>query len=133
MIRELFLSLPVADIERARGFFGALGLGFDSQFEDPNVACLRLNDHVRVMLAARPTFASFAHKPVGDPVTTTQHLLAITLGSREAVDDMHRRAVEAGAASAGDADDYGFMYQRGFHDPDGHPWAATWMAPSDGA
>ena len=130
MIRQLFISLPVVDVDRARTFFGALGFPFDPAFSDARSACVQLNDQVRVMLLARPLFEGFAHKPVGDPMSSTQHLLAITLDTREAVDAMHRRAVQSGAESAGEAEDHGFMYQRGFHDPDGHPWAITWMDPS---
>jgi hypothetical protein len=130
MIRQLFVSLPVADVDRARRFFTALGLGFDPKFSGANAACLQLSDQVSVMLLARPFFEGLAHKPTADPMSTTQHLFAPVVGSREAVDDLHRRAVEAGGTSAGDADDHGFMYQRGFHDPDGHPWAITWMDPA---
>ena len=126
----LFISLPVADLERARTFFDALGLGFDPRFTDARAACLRISDEVRVMLLGRPVFESFAHKPVADPMTSTQHLLALMLDTREAVDALCERAVAAGAAPAGEADDYGFMYQRGFHDLDGHPWAITWMDPA---
>lgn len=130
MIRHLTISLPVADLDRARRFFIALGLSFDPAFDNPNAAWMSLNAHVSVMLMARPLFEGFAHKPVPDPMTTTQHLLAVYLESREAVDEFHRRALDAGATSAGDADDYGYMYQQAFHDLDGHPWAITWMDSS---
>ncbi|WP_133477625.1 VOC family protein [Cognatilysobacter segetis] len=130
MIRHVFLSLPVADLDRAKAFFAALGLGFDPRFGGADGACVLLNERIAVMLLPRATFERYAHKPVPDPMTTTQHLIAITLDSREAVDDLHDRAVAAGAASSNERDDYGFMYQRGFHDPDGHPWALTWMDPS---
>ena len=130
MIRQMFITLPVADVDRARRFFGALGWSFDPQIGDADAACLVLNETLRIMLAARPVFEKFAHKPIPDPMSTTQHLLAPVVDTREAVDELHRRAIEAGATSGGDAEDHGFMYQQAFHDPDGHPWAITWMAPS---
>jgi hypothetical protein len=131
MSRSLFISLPVADVERARTFFGALGLPFDPKFSDARAACVQINDQLRVMLLARPVFESFAHKPVPDPMTTTQHLLALVLDSREAVDDVCQRAVAAGAVIADEDDEeHAGMYQRAFHDLDGHPWAITWFAPS---
>ena len=130
MIRHLFVSLPVADLDRAKAFFATLGFGFDPKFSGAEAACMPLNPHVAVMLLSRPVFERFAHKPIPDPMSTTQHLLAITLDSREAVDDFHDRAVAAGAASSGERDDYGTMYQRSFHDPEGHPWAISWMDPA---
>lgn len=130
MIRHLTISLPVSDLDRARGFFAALGLSFYPKFTGINTACLVLNQQVSVMLMTRPLFEEFAHKPVGNPMVATQHLLAVYLDTRGAVDEFHRRALEAGATSAGEADDHGFMYQQAFHDPDGHPWAITWMDAS---
>ena len=37
---------------------------------------------------------------------------------------------KAGARSAKAAVDEGFMYSRGFQDPDGHLWDFVWMDPS---
>jgi len=131
MMRSLFISLPVADVARARTFFDGLGLPFDPEFSSDRAACILINEQLRVMLLARAVFESFAHKPVPDPLTTTQHLLALVLDSREAVDEMCRRAVAAGAVIADeDGDEHPGMYQRAFHDLDGHPWAITWFAPS---
>lgn len=130
MIRGVFLSLPVADVARARRFFEALGFAVDPRFSGADAACLQLDARTRVMLLARATFARHAHRAVGDPAESTQHLLAVELQSREAVDRFHDRAVAAGAASTGETDDHGWLYQRGFHDPDGHPWAPTWMDAS---
>ena len=133
MTRSLFISLPVADVERARAFFGALGLPFDRKFSDARAACVLINEHLRVMLLARAVFESFAHKPVPDPMTSTQHLLALVLDSRQAVDALCERAVAAGAVIADEDDEHPGMYQRAFHDLDGHPWAITWFDPSPAA
>ena len=50
------------------------------------------------------------------------------LGSREAVDELVQRAGAAGGR-IGDTDDYPFMYQRQFDDPDGYHWSPFWMKP----
>ena len=42
--------------------------------------------------------------------------------SRAAVDGMVDKALAAGGTEPMDAKDYGFMYQRGFQDLDGHLW-----------
>ncbi len=49
-------------------------------------------------------------------------------GSREAVDALVERAGAAGGR-IGDTDDYPFMYQRQFDDPDGYHYSPFWMKP----
>ena len=44
--------------------------------------------------------------------------------------DAHaRKAVAAGGSTYAEPKDHGFMYQHGFHDPDGHIWEVLWMDP----
>ena len=54
--------------------------------------------------------------------------VAFDLGSREAVDELVERAGVAGGR-IGDTDDYPFMYQRQFDDPDGYHYSPFWMKP----
>jgi predicted lactoylglutathione lyase len=42
---------------------------------------------------------------------------------------MVRKAVAAGGTTYADPKDYGFMYQHGFQDPDGHIWEVFYMDP----
>ena len=50
--------------------------------------------------------------------------------SRKAVDDLVGKAVAAGATTPNAAKDYGFMYQHGYQDLDGHLWEVFWMDPA---
>jgi predicted lactoylglutathione lyase len=43
---------------------------------------------------------------------------------------MVRKAVAAGGHTYAAPRDYGFMYQHGFQDPDGHIWEVFYMDPS---
>jgi predicted lactoylglutathione lyase len=54
--------------------------------------------------------------------------VSFDLGSREAVDELVERAGAAGGR-IGDTDDYPFMYQRQFDDPDGYHYSPFWMKP----
>lgn len=130
MNHPLYLNLPVVDVARSRRFVEALGLDVDASFSGEHATCVRLNEGVMLMLLARPMFESFTTKAVGDPMTSTQHFITLSFESRDAVDDFHRRAVEAGAVSEHEAEDSGAMYQRGFNDPDGHQWGLFWADAS---
>ena len=130
MNHPLYLNLPVSDVARTKRFVEALGLEVDPRFSGEHAVCARLNDGVLLMFLARPMFQSFTKKTAGDPMTSTQHFLTLSFESREAVDDFHQRAVEAGAVTEHDAEDSGVMYQRAFNDPEGHQWGLFWMDPT---
>ena len=68
---------------------------------------------------------------VGGPGTPSPVTVAFELPSREEVDALIAKA-EATGARIGDTDDYGFMYQRQFDDPDGYHFSPFW-ASQDGA
>jgi len=129
MSRLLFLNLPVAHLPASREFFGGLGFGFDERFCDDQAACMVVSDQAYVMLLQRDRFADFVTKPVADANEATALTVAVSAEDREAVDTLADGALAAGAAPCKDPQDYGFMYQRSFHDLDGHLWEIMWMDP----
>ncbi len=129
MSRLLFLNLPVADLPASRKFFEGLGFGFDERFCDDDAACMVVSDQAFVMLLQRARFADFVVKPVADAGEQTALTIAISADDRAAVDSFAEQALAAGATPCKDPQDYGFMYQRSFHDLDGHLWEVMWMDP----
>ena len=128
MSRLLFLNLPVSDLPASRAFFDALGFGFDEKFCDEQAACLVVSEQAYVMLLQRDRFADFVTKPVADANQATALTVAISAEDRDAVDAFAEAALAAGATPGKDPQDYGFMYQRSFHDLDGHLWEVMWMS-----
>ena len=129
MSRLLFLNLPVAHLSASRAFFDTLGFRFDERFSDEQAACMIVSDQAFVMLLERDRFADFVTRPIADAHQATALTVAIGADSREAVDAFAETALTAGATAAKDPQDYGFMYQRSFHDLDGHLWEVMWMDP----
>jgi uncharacterized protein len=127
--RLLFLNLPVADLPASREFFGGLGFSFDDRFCDDGAACMVVSDKAYVMLLERDRFAEFVTKPVADAEAATALTVAVSVEDRDAVDAFADAALAAGAGAGKDPRDYGFMYQRSFHDLDGHLWEVLWMDP----
>ncbi len=128
--RQLFVNLPVENLDRTVAFFTALGFGFNPKFTDENATCLVISEHIQVMLLVEPFFAGFTKKPIADARAATEVLLALSCESREEVDAMVAKAVAAGAAAPTPANDLGFMYQHAFEDLDGHQWEVFWMDES---
>jgi predicted lactoylglutathione lyase len=126
----IFVTLPVKDLKRSVDFFTKLGYTFNPQFTDEKGTCMIVSDNIFVMLLVEPYFRGFIKKDVADSSTTAEVILGLTADSRAAVDEHVSKAVAAGATTIEAATDYGFMYQHGFQDLDGHLWSVTWMDPN---
>lgn len=127
MNTQIFVNLPVRDLDKAKAFFNALGYPVNPQFTDANAACLVISDTIYVMLLVEPFFQGFTRKPICDARTHTEVLLCLSVDSRSDVDAMVAKALAAGGREPMEAKDYGFMYQRGFEDLDGHLWEVVHM------
>lgn len=127
MPRQLFVNLPVKDLDRSVRFFTALGFSFNPQFTDENATCMIIGSDCYAMLLVEKFFATFTSKPIADANRSIQVINALGLDSREDVDAMANQALASGGSAAGEPKDYGFMYQRSFHDPDGHLWEVFHM------
>ena len=128
MSPRIFVNLAVADLERARAFFGALGFSFDPKFTDANATCMVVSEHIFVMLLVKPFFASFIDKALVEPHQATEVLLCLEYDSRARIDALMQAALGAGGREPRPAQDHGFMYQRSFEDPDGHLWELVHMS-----
>ena len=130
MARMIFVNLPVKDLERSMEFFRGLGFGFNEQFTNEQAAYMVVNDAAAVMLVTEPFFKTFTDKAIADTSTQIEVSNAISADSREEVDRLIEKAVAVGAEAPTPAADEGFMYSRGFYDPDGHHWDVVWMDPT---
>lgn len=127
MATKIFVNLPVKDLKRSMDFFSSLGFTFNMQFTDEQAACMIIGENIFAMLLVEARFRDFTKKPVADATKSTEVLLALDAESREAVDEMVRRAVAAGGSVYADPMDHGWMYGHSFADPDGHQWEVMYM------
>jgi predicted lactoylglutathione lyase len=131
MGRIIFVNLPVSDLARSMAFFRALGFTFNEQFTNDQAAYMEVSDGAAVMLVTRPFFQGFAEKAIADTDTTMEVQNAVSANSRQEVDELVEKAIAAGARGVKPGvDEGGYMYSRGFQDPDGHLWDFVWMDPS---
>ena len=127
MTTQIFVNLPVRDLDRSKAFFTALGYANNPQFTDENAACIVISDTIYVMLLVEPFFQGFTRKTICDARTHTEAILCLSAESRAGVDALADKALAAGGSETLEAKDYGFMYQRSFQDPDGHQWEVVHM------
>jgi uncharacterized protein len=128
--RMIFVNLPVKDLDRSIAFFRGLGFTFNEQFTNDQAAYMNVNDQAAVMLVTEPFFKTFSDKAIADTGSQMEVQNAVSAASREEVDELVEKAIAGGARSAKAGVDEGFMYSRGFQDPDGHLWDFVWMDTS---
>ena len=130
MATQIFVNLPIKNMERSQAFFKALGYSFNPQFTNEQGACMVISDTIYVMLLVEPFFQTFTGKAIADAKKTTEVLVCLSCESRAAVDDMVRKAKAAGGTVPRQPQDHGFMYGHGFEDLDGHIWEVMYMDPN---
>jgi predicted lactoylglutathione lyase len=131
MATNIFVNLPVKDLNASVAFFTQLGYRFNQQFTDENATCMVISDTIYVMLLVEPFFQTFTTKPIVDARTSAEVILCLSADSRAEVDRLADAALAAGAQQPKSLQpDPGFMYSRNFQDLDGHLWEVMYMDPS---
>jgi hypothetical protein len=82
------------------------------------------------MLLVEKFFKTFTKKEICDATKETEVISALSVESREKVDQMINKVMEAGGRESRAPQDYGWMYGRGFEDIDGHLWEIIYMDES---
>lgn len=129
--KQIFVNLPVKNLEKSKAFFAALGYTFNEQFTDANAACMVIHEgSIHAMLLVEDFFKTFTDKSLTDTSKSTEVLLCLSCESRAEVDELVAKALAAGGTVPRPPQDYGFMYGHGFQDIDGHLWELSYMDPN---
>lgn len=123
----MFLNIAVKDLNRSIAFFTELGFSFNEKFTNDKGTCMIVGENINVMLLVEEFYQTFTKKQICDTKTTSEVLIAISVDSREQVDEIMLKAVKAGGTDYNQANDYGWMYQKTFLDIDGHHWEVFYM------
>ncbi len=130
MPTQIFVNLPVKNLNKSVEFFTKLGFTFDSKFTDENATCMIVGENIFVMLLVESFFKTFTDKQICDAKKSTEVLVCLSCESRQKVDELVSSAVAAGGMAPRKPQDHGFMYQHGFEDLDRHIWELIYMEPS---
>lgn len=128
MANNIFVNLPVRDLQKSIQFFAHLGYSFNQHYTDDSATCMIVAENIFVMLLTETRFKEFTPKPVSDARTSTEVLLCLQVESRDAVTALVNKAIEAGGSAYKEPQDHGFMYGHGYQDLDGHLWELVYMS-----
>jgi predicted lactoylglutathione lyase len=130
MIKQIWLNLPVKDIQKSKAFFKDIGFRPNPMHEKAeHMASFFIGENdVVMMLFPEKDFKGFTKNEIADTQKGTEILLNIDAESKAEVDKMAKTVRKAGGtifAEAGESQ--GWMYAFGFEDPDGHRWSMLYM------
>ena len=120
MSTQIFVNLPVKDLNKSIDFFTRLGFSFNPKFTDEKATCMIVGSDIFVMLLNEAFFKTFNKKEISDARKTTEVILSLSFESKEKVDEAVGKGMAAGATTPNQPQDFGWMYQSGFDDLDGH-------------
>jgi predicted lactoylglutathione lyase len=127
MRTQIFINLPVNDLERSMAFYSKMGFTNNPQFSDDTGKCMVFSEEIFVMILTHEKFSFFATKPITDVSKSTAVLLSLSVESPDKVNEIAENALSGGGKEPVAAKDYGFMQQRTVEDPDGHTWEIFYM------
>lgn len=119
MVNKVFINLPVKNLKRAVDFYTALGFTTNNRFADENGVCIVISDSIYVMLLVEKFFNSFTKKAIVDTQSTSEVIIALSAKSRENVNELLEKAINAGGKTTIN-EDREWMVSKGFTDLDGH-------------
>ena len=123
MVQQVLVNLAVADAERSKRFFAALGFSFDERFTNERVATVILGENMTAMLFEEGFFRSFLPgRRLVAASEATEVVVGLVVENRQAVDALLANTVAAGGSAYRDTTDERGLYCRAFEDPDGHIW-----------
>ena len=130
MATQIFVNLPVKDLNKSVEFFTKLGYKFNAQFTNEDATSMIISDSIYVMLLVEKFFKTFIPTEIADTSKNTEALICLSADSKAAVDEMIQKAVAAGGTTYKEPQDHGFMYGHSYRDLDGHIWEIMWMDPA---
>lgn len=128
--QQIFVNLPIQNMERSQAFFRSLGYDFNPQFTNDQGAALVLGENLFAMLLVEPFFQTFTKKTIVDAKKNVEVLVCLSCSSRAEVDALVQKARDAGGSVPNAPQDHGFMYSHSFEDLDGHVWELVYMDPN---
>lgn len=129
MTKEIWINLPVKDVNKTKEFFGRIGFTPNEQQSNDGMACFTVGEKkMTVLFFAEDTFKGFTKSEVSDTKTGAEVLISFDAESREEIDETAGKVFDAGGTIFSEpAEIQGWMYGFGFADPDGHRWNMVYM------
>ncbi len=129
MSKEIWLNLPVRDIEKTKIFFERIGFALNEKHTNDTMACFEVGaKKTTVLFFDEETFKSYTKSEIADTKTGSEVLISFDAENRGEIDESARKVFDAGGTVFSEPQEIqGCMYGFAFADLDGHRWNQVFM------
>lgn len=131
-IKQVWLNLPVNELEKSKKFFKEIGFKPNPMHENATTlgSFFIGEQNFVLMLFPAKDFAGFARTTVYNTKNGVEMMINFDGESKADVDAMAEKVRKAGGKIFSEPEWVdGWMYSLGFEDLDGHRWAMLYMEP----
>ncbi|AIY05462.1 extradiol dioxygenase [Planococcus sp. PAMC 21323] len=123
-MKQLWINLPVSDLNRAKEFFSIIGVAImeNQSKTDQMVGLLVGNPQVQIMLFQDEQFKRFTQSELTNTNESTEVLFSISIETKEELDETIKKVKKAGGFVYSEPVEQNGLYGAGFADLDGHRW-----------
>lgn len=126
-MKQIFINLPVQDIEKSMKLYLQLGFTIKPLFTDDNQKCMVWSDQIYIMLQSEKMFRSYLKKEIPNPKKYQAASYTLPVESFDRVNEIVESGLKAGAIESIPMIDEGFMQVRTIEDFDGHTWGIIFL------
>jgi len=130
MTKDLWINLPVKDLNKSKAFFTAIGFELNTGMgNSEHSAAIKVGTkNIIVMLFTDFVFKQIVGRDFTDTSKSSEVLFSFDAESKEEVDAIAIKVEKAGGKLfSKPAENQGWMYGCGFEDLDGHRWNVLHM------
>lgn len=130
MTKQVWLNLPVKNLQRSRDFFTQIGFSLNPKHGNTEVsASILIGEKPFVlMLFLESAFQGIVGNSMADTSKVSEVLISIDAESREEVNELAEKVKNAGGSiTHPPSENQGWMYGFSFADLDGHRWNVLFM------
>lgn len=126
-MKQIFINLPVKDVEASMVFYTQLGFKVNPLFTFDDQKCMVWSEQIYVMLQTLKMAESGNKKNLADPKKNTIATFTLPLESLDKVNEIVENGLKAGGTEPTPMIDEGFMQVRNLEDLDGHIWGIIYL------
>jgi predicted lactoylglutathione lyase len=121
-MKQIFINLPVQNVEKAMVFYAELGFVNNPLFTDKQQKCMVWSEQIYVMLQEKEVFRAYNKKIIPDTKSNNTVSFTLPVESFDRVNEIVEKGLKAGGIETIPMINEGYMQIRRIEDIDGHTW-----------
>ncbi len=127
MTKQIFINLPVENLEKSVHFYLQLGFSIYPLFTFDDQKCMAWGEQILVMLHPKEGINSDIKKQILDAKDSLTPSFSLPVESLEKVNEIVESGLKAGGKEQNPMIDEGFMQVRTIEDLDGYSWGILYL------